>query len=476
MRELTWAPPEAEAMASKPEKRVASSVFITLAPPRRDEAVAEEVRRAACEARPGCPRASPAPTKAPGAGSAGRLRSWTPPSRAAAPVPAVPPQLSSGGCSLPPPPLDGEDALPDLDLLPPPPPPPPVYLPPEEEPPAPMGVSLISDLEQLPPPPPQPLVEGPPLQPRPNHLRPTEEELPPPPEEPVGFPEREASTDVCAFCHKTVSPRELAVEAMKRQYHAQCFTCRICRRQLAGQSFYQKDGRPLCEPCYQDTLEKCGRCGEVVREHIIRALGQAFHPTCFTCVTCARCIGDESFALDSQNEVYCLDDFYRKFAPVCSICENPIIPRDGKDAFKIECMGRNFHENCYRCEWTLASPTCAHSTPQRSGPGPIRVCLVPAGLQDPPVCGAHGPRLLPSEQPSLLQAVPREAECCGVLLRAPVGWGPWLHTSPARGSLPNLSPFLTCSCTLSFRATQGPACRPAPHVRDPGLLPAQSAL
>ncbi|XP_007459341.1 PREDICTED: filamin-binding LIM protein 1 isoform X1 [Lipotes vexillifer] len=239
-------------MASKPEKRVASSVFITLAPPRRDEALVEEVRRAACEARPGCPRESPAPMKAPGAGSAGRLCSWTPPGRAAAPVPAVPHQLSSG--------------------------------------------------------------------------------------------------DVCAFCHKTVSPRELAVEAMKRQYHAQCFTCRICRRQLAGQSFYQKDGRPLCEPCYQDTLEKCGRCGEVVREHIIRALGQAFHPTCFTCVTCARCIGDESFALDSQNEVYCLDDFYRKFAPVCSICENPIIPRDGKDAFKIECMGRNFHENCYRCE------------------------------------------------------------------------------------------------------------------------------
>lgn len=49
----------------------------------------------------------------------------------------------------------------------------------------------------------------------------------------------------------------------------------------------------------------------MVREHIIRALDQAFHPTCFTCVTCARCIGDESFALDSQNEVYCLDDFYR---------------------------------------------------------------------------------------------------------------------------------------------------------------------
>uniref|UniRef100_A0A8C4M9T5 Filamin-binding LIM protein 1 n=2 Tax=Equus asinus TaxID=9793 RepID=A0A8C4M9T5_EQUAS len=347
--------PGAKAMALKPEKRVASSVFITLAPPRRDEAVAEDVRRAVCEARPGRPWDSPAPTKAPGAGSAGRPGPWTPPGRAAAAVPAVPPQLSNGGCPLPPPTLDSEGALPDLDLLPPPPPPPPAYLPPlDEEPPAPVGASLVSDLEQLhlppPPPPPQSLAEGPSLQPRPNHLRAAEEELPPPPEEPAGLPEREASTDICAFCHKTVSPRELAVEAMKRQYHAQCFTCRTCRRQLAGQSFYQKDGRPLCEPCYQDTLEKCGKCGEVVREHIIRALGRAFHPTCFTCVTCARCIGDESFALDSQNEVYCLDDFYRKFAPVCSICENPIIPRDGKDAFKIECMGRNFHENCYRCE------------------------------------------------------------------------------------------------------------------------------
>ncbi|XP_006883685.1 PREDICTED: filamin-binding LIM protein 1 isoform X2 [Elephantulus edwardii] len=239
-------------MATKSEKRIASSVFITLAPPRRDVAVAEEVKRAACEARPGCSKSSSGPVKVPGAGLTGRPGPWTPLGKAASAVPVVPPQLSNG--------------------------------------------------------------------------------------------------DVCAFCHKTVSPRELAVEAMRRQYHAQCFTCRTCRRQLAGQSFYQKDGRPLCEPCYQDTLEKCGKCAEVVQEHIIRALGQVFHPSCFTCVACSRRIGDESFALDSQNEVYCLDDFYRKYAPVCSICENPIIPRDGKDAFKIECMGRNFHENCYRCE------------------------------------------------------------------------------------------------------------------------------
>lgn len=340
-------------MASKPEKRVASSVFITLAPPRRDVAVTEEVGQAACEARHARPWETLAPMKTPGTGLSRNPNTWTPSGRTTASLPAAPPQLSNGGCPPPPPPLNDED----LDLFPPPPPPPSAYLPlPEDEPPALTGTSLISDLEQLhlPPPPPPPLTQPLPkessVRPRPSDLRPSKEELPPPPEEPVTFPEREASTDVCGFCHKPVSPRELAVEAMKRQYHAQCFTCRTCRRQLAGQRFYQKDGRPLCEPCYEDTLEKCGKCGEVVRDHVIRAMDKAFHPPCFTCVTCARCIGDESFALDNQNQVYCVTDFYRKFAPVCSVCENPIIPSDGKDAYKIECMGRNFHENCYRCE------------------------------------------------------------------------------------------------------------------------------
>lgn len=94
---LPSTPPGAEAMASKPEKRVASSVFITLAPPRRGEAVVEGVRGAACEARPGCPWKPPAPTKAPDAGSAGRPSPWIPPGRAAATVSAVPAQLSNGG-------------------------------------------------------------------------------------------------------------------------------------------------------------------------------------------------------------------------------------------------------------------------------------------------------------------------------------------------------------------------------------------
>lgn len=83
-------------MASKPEKRVASSVFITLAPPRRDVAVTEEVRQAACEAQPARPWES-LPTKTPGAAVGRSPKTWTPPGRTNASLSGIPPQLSNGG-------------------------------------------------------------------------------------------------------------------------------------------------------------------------------------------------------------------------------------------------------------------------------------------------------------------------------------------------------------------------------------------
>lgn len=165
-----------------------------------------------------------------------------------------------------------------------------------------------------------------------------------------GYAERDGSRDICAFCHKAVGPREPTVEAMRKQYHADCFTCRTCHRLLAGQRYYQKDGRPTCDACYQATLEKCAKCRGLITERIVRALGKGYHPGCFSCAACGRAIGAESFAVDERDEVYCVADFYRKYAAVCSACEHPIVPGEDKDTYKIECLGRSFHESCYRCE------------------------------------------------------------------------------------------------------------------------------
>ncbi|NXK50504.1 FBLI1 protein, partial [Chauna torquata] len=366
-------------LPGKAEKRMASSVFITLVPPRRGAAAKERPQMGVSTAGPEgthCPRASPPqPPVLPNGGEerpraplqsrqgviAG-LEAWdgsrhrppNPPCLAFAaetcpwslpvPVPSSPPVLI---LSEVPQPLSAEalgPALQQLDLA------------------APTTLQAPSAF--------------------PAELRPPkfcqEQADKPPWQDANGHPERDGSRgeqggpgcavqarpflgpvrqtpsslplDICAFCHKAVGPWEPTVEAMRKQYHADCFTCRTCHRRLAGQRYYQKDGRPTCDACYQATLEKCAKCRGLITERIVRAMGKGFHPGCFACAACGRAIGAESFAVDERDEVYCVADFYRKYAPVCGACERPIIPGEDKDTYKIECLGRSFHESCYRCE------------------------------------------------------------------------------------------------------------------------------
>ncbi|XP_076857937.1 filamin-binding LIM protein 1 isoform X2 [Brachyhypopomus gauderio] len=234
--------------------------------------------------------------------------------------------------------------------------------------------SLLSEVSDVPaaPPPPTPFVVSsptcPPADPkqRPSPStgevsvagRHTVETLPPAgskKEEPsAGFldsSEEEIRPDVCGFCRKSVSLTEPAIEALNRTYHSGCFQCRQCHTPLAGKMYYNKAGIPLCEDCYQASLEPCWACGEVIMDYVIRALERAYHPPCFVCTTCRQPIGEQRFAQGEVGEVYCLQDYYRKYAPQCSICGELIIPReDGTDSYTVECLGCSFHEDCYRCE------------------------------------------------------------------------------------------------------------------------------
>ncbi|XP_067360540.1 filamin-binding LIM protein 1 isoform X2 [Channa argus] len=159
------------------------------------------------------------------------------------------------------------------------------------------------------------------------------------------------SREVCGFCRKPVALSEPVIEALNRTYHDGCFQCRSCHIPLAGKQYYNKAGIPLCEDCYQASLELCWFCGEVITDHVIRALERAYHLSCFTCTTCKQQIGEQAFAQGEVGEVYCLQDYYRKYAPNCSTCNQLIIPKeDGTDSYTVECLGRSYHENCYRCQ------------------------------------------------------------------------------------------------------------------------------
>uniref|UniRef100_A0A8C3J0H1 Filamin binding LIM protein 1 n=1 Tax=Calidris pygmaea TaxID=425635 RepID=A0A8C3J0H1_9CHAR len=327
-------------LPGKAEKRVASSVFITLVPPRREVATKEPTPRetgpvgaevpatrgprtppgCVCSPSPGSYRCCLSPLAgtafAFGAGQSALLQScrgviatgchgtlWPPTNpphpaftaetHPAAPVPSSPPVFLLSDA---PQPLSAEALSPaTVGCNPPCPPPPSASVsPPVRR----VGSSLVGETE-------------------------AGSNFSPP--------------DICAFCHKALGPREPTVEAMRKQYHADCFTCRTCHRRLAGQRYYQRDGRPTCDACYQPrpTWPWCCPLRGGISRHV--------------CVCkCAKCQG--TFAVDEQDEVFCVDDFYRKYAAVCGACEQPIVPRGDKDTYKIECLGRSFHEGCYRCE------------------------------------------------------------------------------------------------------------------------------
>uniref|UniRef100_A0A8C3C9C8 Filamin binding LIM protein 1 n=1 Tax=Cairina moschata TaxID=8855 RepID=A0A8C3C9C8_CAIMO len=326
-------------LPGKAEKRMASSVFITLVPPRREAATKDRPQTGLSPPVPeGTHRPRASPPQPPALPNGGEGRPWGPAREddAAAEDPAA------TLCKRMRVQAEGEDGtwLPRNARLP------PAHQAPSAFP-----------AELRPPKFRQEQADKPPWQDANGHLErdgSRGEQGDGAGSSPAGDAEANPSSsppaDICAFCHKAVGPREPTVEAMRKQYHADCFTCRTCQQRLAGQRYYQRDGRPTCDACYQATLEKCAKCQGLIAERIVRAMGKGFHPSCFACTACGRAIGAESFAVDERDEVYCVADFYRKYAPVCGACKLPIIPSEDQDTYKIECLGRSFHESCYRCE------------------------------------------------------------------------------------------------------------------------------
>lgn len=65
---------------------------------------------------------------------------------------------------------------------------------------------------------------------------------------------------------------------------------------------------PLCS---QSTLERCSKCSEPILDRILRAMGKAYHPHCFTCVVCGCCLDGVPFTVDATSQIHCIEDFHR---------------------------------------------------------------------------------------------------------------------------------------------------------------------
>ncbi|XP_076145112.1 thyroid receptor-interacting protein 6 [Alosa pseudoharengus] len=155
----------------------------------------------------------------------------------------------------------------------------------------------------------------------------------------------------CARCGDNVLGDGSGCIAMEQVFHVECFTCITCHARLRGQPFYALDKKSYCEGCYISTLERCSKCSNPILDRILRAMGKAYHPRCFTCVVCNCCLDGVPFTVDATSQIHCIDDFHRKFAPRCSVCGQPIMPEPGQEeTVRIVALDRSFHVNCYKCE------------------------------------------------------------------------------------------------------------------------------
>ncbi|KAE9548813.1 hypothetical protein FO519_007983 [Halicephalobus sp. NKZ332] len=157
--------------------------------------------------------------------------------------------------------------------------------------------------------------------------------------------------DICTKCEKEILNDTPGVTALGKAYHVTCFLCDQCQKQLAGCSFYSVDGKNLCQVDYMNSLDKCDKCATPITQKILRAMGKAFHPECFTCPVCIKSLDGTPFTVDQQGVPYCLECYHERFSPRCAVCLKAIIPAQGEtEVARIVAMDRSYHVQCYKCE------------------------------------------------------------------------------------------------------------------------------
>ncbi|KAJ3277886.1 LIM and senescent cell antigen-like-containing domain protein 2 [Borealophlyctis nickersoniae] len=141
---------------------------------------------------------------------------------------------------------------------------------------------------------------------------------------------------------------------MDMKWHPDHFTCDLCGKPLAGQTFVKRGGKPVCKVCNekvkakerQDALDSCERCKKPIPStQLLRLHGQKFHAHHFTCPACKQTLTPA--CKEYEGKLYCLPDFEKITTRVCFACRRPIQGRS------VTAMGKQYHPEhfvCSRCE------------------------------------------------------------------------------------------------------------------------------
>ncbi|XP_022178378.1 protein prickle-like isoform X2 [Myzus persicae] len=162
----------------------------------------------------------------------------------------------------------------------------------------------------------------------------------------------------CANCQETLQPGDMAVTASRvgsgAAWHPACFTCRVCKEILVDLIYFYKDDHVYCGRHHAETLKpRCSACDEIIlADECTEAEGRAWHMKHFACLECDKQLGGQRYIM-RDGRPYCLQCFDGLFAEYCDSCGDPISVDHGQMSHE----GQHWHatEQCFCCHTCRSS-------------------------------------------------------------------------------------------------------------------------
>eukprot|EP01091_Cochliopodium_minus_P016211 TRINITY_DN5_c0_g1_i1.p1 TRINITY_DN5_c0_g1~~TRINITY_DN5_c0_g1_i1.p1 ORF type:complete len:662 (-),score=226.75 TRINITY_DN5_c0_g1_i1:175-2160(-) len=155
---------------------------------------------------------------------------------------------------------------------------------------------------------------------------------------------------ICGGCNQPIYGQIL--QALGRSWHPEHFVCGNCSNELGTSSFFEQEGKPHCENCYQNLFcPRCAACDQPITQRVITALGKKWHPEHFVCTTCNSPFGGGSF-YERGGYPYCQEHYYNSSsASKCAACQQTI------QGDCVNAIGQQWHTNCFVCQYCQKSFT-----------------------------------------------------------------------------------------------------------------------
>nr|XP_018910216.1 PREDICTED: protein prickle-like [Bemisia tabaci] len=137
-------------------------------------------------------------------------------------------------------------------------------------------------------------------------------------------------------------------------WHPACFVCCVCKELLVDLIYFWRANKLYCGRHHAETLKpRCSACDEIIlADECTEAEGRAWHMKHFACLECDRQLGGQRYIM-RDGRPYCLHCFDAMFAEYCDSCGEPI----GVDHGQMSHEGQHWHatEQCFCCHTCRAA-------------------------------------------------------------------------------------------------------------------------